>query len=40
MNFDYYTSASTDFVLLDETTLINIIKVCFLSWCSFFGKFK
>ncbi|XP_027939372.1 BTB/POZ domain-containing protein At2g30600 isoform X2 [Vigna unguiculata] len=26
MNFDYYTSASTDFVLLDETTLINIIK--------------
>ncbi|BAT82897.1 BTB/POZ domain-containing protein [Vigna angularis] len=26
MNFDYYTSASTDFVLLDETTLVNIIK--------------
>ncbi|KAG4966653.1 hypothetical protein JHK84_041224 [Glycine max] len=26
MNFDYYISASTDFVLLDETTLINIIK--------------
>ncbi|KAK7321838.1 hypothetical protein VNO77_32825 [Canavalia gladiata] len=26
MNFDYYISASTDFVLLDETTFINIIK--------------
>jgi hypothetical protein len=27
MNFDYCISASTDFVLLDETTFINIIKV-------------
>ncbi|CAJ1972616.1 unnamed protein product [Sphenostylis stenocarpa] len=26
MNFDYYISASTDFVVLDETTFINIIK--------------
>ncbi|KAJ1392933.1 SKP1/BTB/POZ domain superfamily, partial [Sesbania bispinosa] len=26
MNFDYCISASTDFVLLDETTFINIIK--------------
>lgn len=28
MNFDYYISANADFVLLDETTFINIIKVC------------
>jgi hypothetical protein len=29
MNFDYFISASTDFVLLDDTTFFNIIKVCF-----------
>lgn len=27
MNFDYCISASTDFVMLDETTFINIIQV-------------
>lgn len=41
MHFDYCTTASTDFMLLDETTFEDILKVNIYDWmnllaCNFF----